>query len=79
MAYYVYKGAVKHPAYELPFILYFDSYEESVCITTYDIHSPKPSICNYQFPARSLNDVRILINKMGADGDSVIFKYYYLH
>ncbi|SDI52895.1 hypothetical protein [Alteribacillus bidgolensis] len=79
MAYYVYKGKVNHPAYELPFIIYFDPYEESVCITTTYMSAPKPSICNYQYPARSLNDVRTLINKMGANGDDVIFKYYYLH
>ncbi|SDH42919.1 hypothetical protein SAMN05192534_105131 [Alteribacillus persepolensis] len=78
MAYYVYKGEVNHPAYQLPFIIYYDAYEESVCITTLDMNARKPSICQYQYPARSLHDVRTLINKMGANGDSILFKYYYL-
>ncbi|MDQ0300822.1 hypothetical protein J2S78_003290 [Salibacterium salarium] len=79
MSYNIYKGEITHPDHNLPLLIYYDANEETFCFSTVDFQENRPSICEFQYPAKSIKDVRDFLKKIGVDAEKVKFKNHFLH
>ncbi|SFM03388.1 hypothetical protein [Salibacterium qingdaonense] len=79
MSYHVYKGEVTHPEHHLPLLIYYNAEEETFCFSTVDFQENRPPICDFQYPAKSIKEVRTFLKKIGMDAENVEFKTQFLH
>ncbi|GEK60005.1 hypothetical protein CHL76_14790 [Marinococcus halophilus] len=79
MSYRLYKAHFKHPMHEEDLIVYYDKDQSTFCFATKDIEEQSPEICKFQYPADSLHDVKLFIEKLGVDAQTLTFRHYLLH